>query len=222
MESLILVGFGGHAKSVLDCIEKSRQYRIIGFTDVTPNRSCHAYPYLGNDDILKEYYDQGVASAFIALGYMGQSVIRDVLYQKLKRIGFRLPVIADPSAVLAEDATVGEGSFIGKNAVVNTSAVVGKMCIINTGAIVEHENQIGDFTHVSVNSTLCGGVEISDHCFIGAGAIIIQNRKIGKNSVIGAGSVVLRDVRPEEQVYGIVSKNRGGGTIRFCHYERAG
>lgn len=211
MRDLILVGFGGHAKSVVDCIEKGRQYNIIGFTDTIIDKKYGAYANLGNDEVLQKYYDQGIKYAFVALGYMGRGELRDFLYQILKNIGFQLPVIKDPSAVLANNVEVGEGSFIGKNVVINTDTVIGKMCIINTGAVVEHESQIGDFTHISVNSTLCGQVFVSDHCFIGANATVIQSRKIGKGSIVGAGSTVLRDVLPEETVYGIVSKKLGGG-----------
>lgn len=207
MEDIILVGFGGHAKSVVDTIEKEGSYHIIGFTDPMPNREYKGYHCLGNDNVLEEYFAKGIKYAFITLGYMGRGKDRDVLYKKLKKIGYQLPAIIDSSAVLAEDVKIGEGTFVGKSAVINAAAAIGKMCIINTGAVVEHENQIGDFTHVSVNSTLCGNVSVSGHCFIGANATVIQNKKIGEKSVIGAGSIVLRDVLPEEVVYGIVSGN---------------
>ncbi|WP_156032724.1 hypothetical protein [Selenomonas sp. FC4001] len=34
MEDIVLVGFGGHAKSVADCIEREGKYHIAGYTDV--------------------------------------------------------------------------------------------------------------------------------------------------------------------------------------------
>ncbi len=209
MEDIILVGFGGHAKSVVDTIEKEGKYHIVGFTDPLPDREYKGYHCLGNDDVLEEYFLKGIRYAFVTLGYMGQGKNRDVLYKKLKKIGYRLPVIIDPSAVLAEDIKIGEGTFVGKNAVINAAAIVGKMCIINTGAVVEHENQIGDFTHVSVNGTLCGNVFVSEHCFIGANATVIQNIKIGSCSIVGAGSIVLRDILSGEKVYGKCVCNSG-------------
>jgi len=42
-------------------------------------------------------------------------------------------------------------------------------------------------------------VDIGDDCWIGAGAIICPGVTIGKNSVIGAGSVVVKDI-PENSV----------------------
>ena len=207
MENLILVGIGGHAKSVIDSIEKGNQYHIVGFTDIDSNKQYKGYPYLGCDDVLQEYYNKGIRYAFVSLGYMGKGRQREALYKRLKEIGFCLPIIIDQTAVLAEDVIIGEGSFIGKKSVVNSAAKVGKMCIINTGAVIEHENQIDDFSHISVNSTLCGNVFVGAHCFIGANATILQNLRIGTRSVVGAGSIVLRDVLPDELVYGMVKKH---------------
>lgn len=204
MDNVILVGFGGHAKSVIDSIERHGQYHIVGYTDIRADKEEKEYAYLGNDSVLQGYYDRGVRNAFITLGYMGEGSQREILFRKLKEIGFHFPVIIDPTAVLARDAAVGEGTFIGKRCVVNSAAQIGKMCIINTGAVIEHESQIDDFSHISVNSTLCGRVSVGAHCFIGANTTIIQGLRIGSKSVIGAGSVVLRDVRPGETVYGTV------------------
>ena len=85
---------------------------------------------------------------------MGEDDIREGVYDRLKQIGYRIPIIADPSAIMADGIQIGEGTFIGKRAVVNSNAKIGKMCIINTGAIVEHDNDIGDFSHIAVGGTL--------------------------------------------------------------------
>ena len=77
------------------------------------------------------------------------------------------------------------------------------MCIINTRAVVEHENLIGDFSHISVNSVLCGNVNIGNHVFIGANSTIIQGKEVSSNSIVGAGSIVLDNVSEKSKIYGI-------------------
>lgn len=207
MENIILVGFGGHAKSVADCIEREKRFRIIGFTDVKKQESYRDYPYLGDDDQLEGLYKNGVRNAFVSLGYMGNGNVRSKIYERLKKIGFVLPSVVDPSAIVSVDVQVGEGVLIGKRAIVNPGSIIRKMCIINTGALVEHESYIDDFSHIAVNATLCGGVTIGSHSFIGANATIIQSISVGSNCIIGAGSVVLRNVENTEKVYGIVKKH---------------
>lgn len=202
---IVIIGFGGHAKSLIDSIMSDSKYEIAGYTDVE-EKGVPNIPYLGTDDDLKSIFDSGVKNAAVGVGFIGKSDIREKLYERLMSIGFNLPVIVDSSAIVARDAQIDEGSFIGKRAVINAGAKIGKMCIINTGSIIEHENIIGDFTHIAVGTTLCGDVRIGDHCMIGANSTVIQGLSIGNNSIVGAGAVVLNDIESKKTVVGVPAR----------------
>lgn len=204
MEDIILIGFGGHAKSVIDTIEANNEFNIIGYTDIEDKGQYNGCTWLGNDDCLNDYYEKGVMNCFICMGFMGKGRIIDALYDKVKNIGYDLPVIIDKSAVIGKNVQIGEGSYIGKLSVVNADSRIGKMCIINTGVIVEHENLINDFTHVAVGATLCGRVTIGTHCLVGANSTVIQNVSIENEVIIGSGSVVLHDVLKSGTFYGVI------------------
>ena len=188
MENILLVGYGGHAKSIADCIERQGNYRIAGYTDSMQRES--PYQYLGTDERLQECYDNGIKKAVIGVGYLGKGKIRETIYDTLKQIGFELPVISDPSAIISSTASVGEGTFIGKNVIVNSEAYVGRACIINTQALVEHECKIDDFSHIAVSAVLCGQVQVGRAAFIGANATVIQCMNIPAGCMIPAGVVV--------------------------------
>lgn len=188
MEDIILVGYGGHAKSVADCIERTNEYRIIGYTE--PAKVDSRYPYLGTDDVLKEFYSKGVKNVAICQGYLGHGELRQRLYSFVKEIGFSLPAIKDPSSIISDTATIGEGTFIGKGAIVNAEAQIGKMCIINTMSLVEHECSVGDFTHVAVAAVLCGQVKVGNDAFIGANSTVIQCQIIPDGKIVPAGITV--------------------------------
>lgn len=188
MEDIILVGFGGHGKSVADCIERQKEYRIIGYTDMQEHDA--PYKYLGTDEVLQEYYAKGIRNAAVCVGYLGKGTLREKLYDRLIKIGYTLPVIKDPSSVISESAVIGEGTFIGKSAVVNAETRVGKMCIINTQAVVEHECCVGDFVHVAVGAVLCGQVCVGDGAFVGANATVIQCMNIAERGIVPAGYVI--------------------------------
>lgn len=201
MEKIILVGLGGHGKSVIDCIEKMQVYEIVGYTDIAAGTGYRGYKYLGTDDVLQKYYDEGIRYAFVSVGYMGKGTVRQMLYEKLKRIGYILPVIQDISAIVSNNIQIGEGSFIGKGAILNSDVVIGKMCIINSGAIVEHECRIDNFTHISVGAVLCGNVKAGEASFVGANATIIQGRAIGNNCVVGAGMTLKKNLEDNVMYY---------------------
>lgn len=191
-ENIVLLGFGGHAKSVADTIERQGLYNIIGYTDFEEHLSN--YKYLGTDKELNNIYKSGTYNAAICVGYLGKEIIRQRIYSKLKEIGFTLPVIIDPSAIISKNATVLEGAFVGKRAIINSESYIGKCCIINTGAIIEHEVIVGDFSHISVGTVLCGQVHIGKACFIGANSTVIQCLEIENNSVIPAGVVKRKNI----------------------------
>lgn len=203
MERIILVGFGGHAKSVIDIIEQTNQFCIEGYTDINTLKDYKEYKWLGKDEELEKYYKAGTNNIAISVGYMGNSKIREKLYRIVKKIGFKLPIIMDKSVILANNVRIGEGTFIGKGAIINADSEIGKVCIINSGTLIEHESIIEDYSHIAVGAVLCGNVHIGKYTFIGANATVIQGVTIGKGCIIGAGSVILNDVDDNKTVYGV-------------------
>lgn len=210
MEDIILLGIGGCAHSVVDSIEQIGKYNIVGFLDIEEmqGKSFRDYQVLGTDDRLQEYFDRGVRNSFITIGFMGQGTVRNSLYQRLRNIGYTVPNIIDSTAVVSESAELEDGIFIGKKAVVNAGAKIGKMCIINTGAIIDHDCVIRAFSHIAVGSVLCGSVYVGEQTLIGANATVIQERKIGNRCLIGAGTIVSKDLKDDMLRYGATEKQR--------------
>ncbi len=196
MEKIVILGMGGHAESLVDILERQREYEIAGYVvnDEAPEKERCFYPILGNDGDLYRIYQSGITNAAIGIGYLGKSDIRERLWVTLKRIGFRLPVVCDPSAILSKSVRIGEGSMIGKGAILNVNVSVGKMCIINTGAVLEHDCQVGDFSHISVGTVLCGEVTVGRSVLVGANATVIQCISIGDRAIVGAGTVIRKKV----------------------------
>ena len=194
MDKIIILGNGGHARSIVDTIERLGHYEIVGY--VVNGESCKQddYPIIGKDKDLEKIYQSGIRYAAIGIGYLGKGFVRNNLYNHLKRIGYSLPVICDSTAIISNKVIIEEGTFIGKRSIVNAGAHIGKTCIINTGAIVEHDVQIGGFSHVAVGAVLCGGVQIGENTLIGANATVIQERKIGDRCIVGAGEVVRKNI----------------------------
>ncbi len=211
MEDIILLGLGGHAHSVTDSIEQTGKYNIIGFLDTEEmlGKRFRDYCVLGTDDALGKYFDKGIKNAFVTIGFLGKGNIRNQLYKQLKNIGYLVPDIIDGSAVVSENAELGDGVFVGKNAVINANAKIGEMCIINTGAIVEHDCTIGKFSHIAVGSVICGGVSVGEQTMIGANATVIQEKEIGSHCVIGAGTIVSKNIQDNVIRYGKIEKRTG-------------
>lgn len=196
MKKIVLIGGGGHCKSVLDAIKRANEYTKIVITDpqIPFGTSILGCEVVGDDSVLPQLYKDGFEYAFITVGNIKSSTIREKIFNKAVEIGFDFPVIVDPSAIVSAYATLGKGTFVGKKTVINADVNIGSNVIINTGTVVEHDCIIGDFSHISVGSNICGAVKIGKNCFVGAGVTVIQSICIGENVTIGAGSVVIKDV----------------------------
>ena len=196
MEKIIILGTGGHAQSLTDIVERENKFEIAGYVinDAGEKSENERYPVIGSDRDLELIFQSGIRNAALGIGYLGRSDLREKLYNRLKEIGYSLPLNCDPSAVLARNIRLGEGTMVGKGAIINANASVGEMCIINTGAVIEHGCVVEEFSHISVGSVLCGEVRVGRASFVGANATVIQGKKIGNHCMIGAGTTVRKNV----------------------------
>ena len=201
-KKILLLGGGGHCRSVLDCLISLGTYDEIGIVDYDKSASALGVDVIGTDDDLPKLLKAGWTEAFITVGSIGATGLRRKLFTLVQNIGFRVPSIVAPSSTIARGTTIMDGVFIGKRAVVNTGCTIGKGAIINTGSIIEHDCSVGDFTHISPGSILCGQVTVGNDTHIGAGSVVRQEIRIGVCSLIGAGSVVVKDIPKGVTAYG--------------------
>lgn len=201
---LLLIGGGGHCKSVLDSLLNLNQYSDIGIVDIKENigKSILNVPIIGCDDDLQELYEMGYNYAFITVGSIGDPTLRIKLFTMIERIGFKIPNIIDLTATVSRYIKMETGIYIGKKSVVNAGTSIRKGTIINTGSIIEHDCLIEKFSHIAPGSVLCGEARIGKNTHIGANSVIKQQVRIGSNTIIGMGSVVLYDIADYIIAYG--------------------
>ncbi len=205
---LILIGGGGHCKSVIEAISFDKNIDIIGILD---HQNIHSkimnVPIIGNDDMLYELVNQQY-QYLITLGNIGKPDLRIKLFENFKQKNLKLATVISPTAIVSETSKIEEGSIIMQCAIVNAEAKIGKNCIINTGALIEHESIIGNHVHIATNATINGQCKIGNNCFIGSGSIIGNNITIADNTIIGAGSVVIKSISEQGTYYGNPAKKK--------------
>jgi len=200
-KKLMLIGGGGHCRSVIDSVLSLGIYDEIGIVDAHENPVL-GISVIGSDDDIPKLIEAGWTSAFVTVGSVGDTSLRRKLYKMITEFNLEVPVIIDPSALIAKNVEIKKGVFVGKRVVINSESVLGLCSIINTGAIIEHDCFVGDFAHISSGATVCGNVVIGNDSHLGAGSTVKQNINIGSNSLIGAGSIVLKDVPNSVKAYG--------------------
>ncbi len=205
MKPLILVGGGGHCKSVIDVAE-SAGYTILGILDRPEEvgKVVLSYEVLGTDDDMAKYADK--ADFIVTVGQIKSPNLRIKLHKMLAEAGCHLATIVAPTAHVSIHASIGEGTVIMHQAFVNADAKIGEGCIINTASIIEHEATVGDYCHVSTGATINGGASIGHCTFVGSQSVVNQGVTIGDNIIIGAGSVVVNDLPSNCIAVGVPAK----------------
>ncbi|WP_187647910.1 NeuD/PglB/VioB family sugar acetyltransferase [Nitrosophilus labii] len=191
MKEIILIGGGGHCRSVIDVIEMEGKFKIAGIVDnnLEIGDKILGYEVIGCDDELEKLrkkYDY----ALVTIGQIKSAEIRIKLFSLLKNLNYNLPVIISPRAYVSKHSFIDEGTVVMHDVLINANAKVGKNCIINSKALIEHDVVIEDNCHISTGATVNGGVVLGKNSFFGSGAIAKEYIKIEENSFIKARSLV--------------------------------
>lgn len=207
MESIVIIGGGGHAKVLINVLKKNSDFNIIGYTD---NNNCGeilGIKYLGDDKALDKLIKNGLCkNAALGIGQIDLNSKRPAILKDIIRLGFELPAIVSKNSVINEDIIIDEGTVVFDGVVINSGTKIGRFSIINTGVIIDHDCEIGDHTHIATGAVLSGGVKVGNYCMIGSGATIIQYNEIKEHCMVGAGSVVINDCLESGVYVGIPAK----------------
>ncbi len=201
-KNLILVGGGGHCKSVIEVAE-SCGYNILGILDHPSElgKEILGYKVIGNDDDMAQYVDK--AQFIVTVGSIKDPSLRKRLHDQIRAIGGSLATIIASTAYVSKRATIGEGTVIMHFAMVNANAKIGTGCIINTHSNIEHDAVVGDYCHISTGAMVNGGCIVGNDVFLGSQSVMANGTSICDGCVIGAGSLV----RKSFHVKGIYSGN---------------
>jgi sugar O-acyltransferase (sialic acid O-acetyltransferase NeuD family) len=188
---IILIGAGGHCRSCIDVIEMEGRFVVDGVVDrpdSTDKTPMLGYPVLGTDDDLsnlRKQYD----FALVTVGQIKTPTARIQLFERLRTLGFEMPVIQSPRAYVSRHAKVGAGTIVMHDALINAGASVGENCIINSKALIEHDAVVGSHCHISTGAIINGGVSVGRGTFFGSNAVSVQGIFIQAERFISAGSL---------------------------------
>jgi len=190
-EQIILIGGGGHCKACIDVIEQAGKFQIAGIVDIPEKMHDRIWGYevIATDNDLPKITNE-YKNILITVGQIHSSEKRIRLFETIKELGAKLPVVVSPLAYVSRHAAIDEGSIIMHHAIVNANAKIGKNCIINTKSLIEHDAVIGDHCHISTGAIINGGVEIGRGSFFGSGAVSKEYVSISSYSFVKANTIV--------------------------------
>jgi sugar O-acyltransferase (sialic acid O-acetyltransferase NeuD family) len=193
MRDIIIIGSGGHSRSVISIAKKANKWKKLSIIDIQYNGNIEtilSIPVVGGMEFL-DTANVNITDVFIAIG--DNFLRRDMISLVLTK-GFEIPNLIHANAILDHDVILGYGNFIGSGANLGPDVKVGNGNIVNTLANLDHESKIGNYNQLAPSSVLCGRSVIGDLTWLGANSTIIDSLEIASETIIGAGAVVIHNI----------------------------
>lgn len=207
MIRLIIVGAGGFGREVYcwaqDVQNLQCEWRLWGFIDDNPdalNSYRYPLPIIGS---IMGFIPPDDSLLVMAIG---TPKVKLGIAQDLESRGGKFITLVHPTARLGASSTLGRGCVICPNVTVTSDARIGNFVTANVSATVGHDARIGDGCTISGHADITGHTLLGTGVFVGSHAVIAPGARVGDFATVGAGSVVLKTVRPEDTVFGIPAK----------------
>ena len=182
---VIVIGAGGHGRSVAEAILLLGRDELVGFVDdgADANAKVWGYPIFGRTDSLHSLCEH--ADAVVVA--IGNNAVRENLHARVREAGFELLSVIHPTAFVSPTASLGAGCAVMAGAVVGTEASLGEGVIVNCGATVDHHCRVDAFGHLGVNACMAGGSVLGHRAWMQAGAALGYGVKIAADTVLEPG-----------------------------------
>jgi sugar O-acyltransferase (sialic acid O-acetyltransferase NeuD family) len=205
---LLIIGSSGHAKVIIDIIERQDKYEILGLIDSyrLNDENTLGYKILGDESIIIKYASEFQnLHLFVAIG---DNAVRFKIVNKINSFGkpFFFATLIHPLAVIGKNVKIGIGVAVMAGVVVNTDSVIGDFSIINTTCSIDHDCLINEFVTVAPGAVLGGSVKVGRFAVISIGATVIHGINIGEDAIVGAGATVIGHINNNEIYVGVPAK----------------
>lgn len=207
MKKLVIVGAGGFGRELLqwckdiNAIEK--KWEIWGFLDDNMDALAGCPCDVKVIGAIEEW--QPKEDEVFALAIADPDTKARVT-QKLEKRGAVFVPVVHPTAHIGEFNRIGKGVVMYPNAGVTVNVGIGDFVTILDNTSIGHDAMLGDFTTVCASCGINGRVEVGSRTFVGCNVSTIPGVKIGGGCLVGAGSVVVSNIRDKMHVFGNPAK----------------
>lgn len=198
MKKLCIVGAGGFAREVAWLVEEinesKKEWELIGFIDdnqANIGKELNSYKILGTTD----YLNTNLSEEVYVVVAIGNGKTREKIINKLKNKKYA--TLIHPNVKISNTNLIKEGTIICSGNILTVNIEIGKHVIVNLDCTIGHDSVIEDYVTVLPSVNLSGNTITKKYSTIGTGTKVIQGITIEENVIVGAGTVVIRDIESD-------------------------
>jgi len=203
MKNLIIIGAGGLGREIyfhaMECNEYNKQFRIKGFIDNNINSLDNFKDY---PPLLSKIDDYKISGNDVFVCAVGNVSTKKIIISKILIKGGEFISLIHPTARIAHDSKIGDGIIIMKRVDLGSNTKIGNYSFIQADSIIGHDSVIGKFVRIDCKVVCVGGIIIEDEATIHTSAVISHKVTVGRNAIVGALSLVIRNVKNNTTVVG--------------------
>lgn len=211
MKDLVIIGTGGVGRETALIVEDinmvKEEWNLLGFIDDNKdliNKNINGYRVIGD----RVYLNSSDKEIYVIIA-IANNYVKEDLVNYLTNENIKYATLIHPSVRTNNTIQIGEGSIIYPGVIMTVNIKVGNHVIVSPKCGIGHDTIIEDYVTLLWNVNVSGAERIRQGATLGSGSTIIQGLEIGKNSFIGAGSVVIRDIQANKIAVGVPSRYIG-------------
>lgn len=208
MKPIVIIGAGGFGREVQWLIErineKKMTWEIKGYIDdgIEAGTEINGYSVLGGTDYLLNLERQMYVVCAIGASKTRKKVIEKLMNRK----NLEFPNLVDPSVQMSKYVELGKGNVICAGSILTVNIVIEDFVILNLDCTVGHDVVLNSFVTVYPGVNISGCVTVGEYAEIGTGSQIIQGRTISQDTIVGAGSVVVKNIELSGTYVGVPAR----------------
>lgn len=197
---LLILGTSYLAYELADYLSDMPEWRLDGFVENLDLDRCQE-TMLGKRIYWVEEIAGMAATHHVVCGI---STTQRVTYiEQVEAMGMRFATLIHPAARVSRTTEIGAGSIISPGVHIASHARIGCNVFVNRGVLIGHHTVIDDLVTIQPGANIAGVCRIGRGAYIAMAAVVLDRKRVGAHAVVGAGSVITRDVPDNVQVVGM-------------------
>jgi sugar O-acyltransferase (sialic acid O-acetyltransferase NeuD family) len=215
-KKLLIVGDGEFAEIAFEYFTHDAGREVAGFAverAYLKKSELFGLPVVALEDV-ESRFAPADHEAFVAITYTQLNRVRARLCGIAKAKGYTLTSYVSSKAFVWRNAVIGENCFIFEMNVVQYGARIGNNVVLWSGNHIGHQAVVGDHCFLSSHVVVSGYCHIGESCFLGVNSTLGDRVTVGRDTVIGAGAVVLKNVGDRQVMRGNPAVHAGIDSFR--------
>jgi sugar O-acyltransferase (sialic acid O-acetyltransferase NeuD family) len=211
MAKVVVFGIGQWASLVHLYLTHDSPHDVVAFTvdrNYLKVNELFGLPVVAFDEVQKLYLPDEF-KMFVPLSFKKMNHLRAEKYSQAKDKGYEMISYVSSKATVFPGFVCGDNCFILEDNTIQPFVEIGNNVVMWSGNHIGHHSLIKDHVFISSHVVLCGCCTIEPFCFFGVNSTVRDETVVARETLVGAGALIMRDTKEFEVYIGKATEPAG-------------